>query len=75
MRGGLSLAGRGDTAGGAGRDYGGGSAEEAVMRGAAGLCKALLKQECSSNSQSENNWEYEIGWLVIYSLRKKDSEK
>ena len=61
----MSPAGRGDTAGGAGRDYGGGSEEGAVMRGAAGLCKALLKHKCSSNSQSENNWEYEIGWLVI----------
>ena len=75
MRGGVSLAGRGDTAGGAGRDYGGGSGEEAVMRGAAVLCKALLKHKCSSNSQSENNWEYKKGWLVIYSLGKKYCEK
>ena len=45
----------------------------AVMRGAAVLCKALLKHE--SNSQSENNWGYVKGWLVIYSLGKKDSEK
>ena len=73
MRGGVSLAGRGDTAGGAGRDYGGGSGKEAVMRGAAVLCKALLKHECSSNSQSENNWEYKNLWLVIYSLGKKIS--
>ena len=71
MRGGVSLAGRGDTAGGAGRDYGGGSGKEAVMRGAAVLCKAFL--ECSSNSQSENNWEYKNLWLVIYSLGKKIS--
>ena len=71
----MRLAGRGDTAGGAGRDYGGGSGEGAVMRGAAVLCKALLKQECSSKSQSENNWEYKKGWLVIYSLGKKDFEK
>ena len=75
MRGGVSLAGRGDTAGGAGRDYGGRSGEEAVMRGAAVLCKALLKHKYSSNNHSENNWEYKKGWLVIYSLRKKYCEK
>ena len=51
----MSLAGRGDTAGGAGRDYGGGSGEEAVMRGAAVLCKALLKHEYWSNSHGENS--------------------
>ena len=45
------------------------------MRGAAVLCKALLKHECSSNSQSENNWEYKKGWLVIYALWKKYCEK
>ena len=45
------------------------------MRGAAGLCKALLKQVCSSNTQSKNNWEYVKGWLLMHSLGKKDCEK
>ena len=45
--------------------------EGAVMGGAAVLCKALLKHECSSNTQGENIWEYVKGWLVIHALGKK----